>query len=264
MPNILDKIIATKRQEVLNAKDDLPLSELAQFINTDKPLNSLATALQSKPGIITEFKRASPSKGVIRASADPASIVDGYDRFGAVAVSVLTDSTYFKGQELDFAKARAVTSKPILRKEFIIDEYQIYESKQMGADVILLIAAVLTKQEIKNFTLLAQQLKLDVLIELHTINEIDKLCGMENVIGVNNRNLKTFEVDILQSIIIKKELGEIDAPLISESGLSSISEVAELLSQGFRGFLMGEYFMKQEDTIKAFEKFNHSFQQLIK
>ncbi len=265
MANILNKIVATKKQEVAQAKNLLTTNGLQKIIETNGvPIRSLAASLRLQPGIIAEFKRASPSKGIINEEVNPADIIKGYDTNGAVGISVLTDVDYFKAQDTDFSMARKATNKPLLRKEFIIDEYQIYQSKAMGADVILLIAAVLTAQEIKNFTRLAHRLKLEVLIELHNSHEIDKLCGEENVVGVNNRNLKTFEVDINQSIKIKNQLGNTDFPLISESGLSSITEIEQLLSEGFKGFLMGEYFMKQQEPIVAFIEFNKRLQNLLK
>ncbi len=265
MANILNKIVATKKREVAQAKNMLTTNGLQKIIETnDAPIMSLVASLRLQPGIIAEFKRASPSKGIINGEVNPADIIKGYDKNGAAGISVLTDVDYFKAQDTDFSIARKATSKPLLRKEFIIDEYQIYQSKAMGADVILLIAAVLTAQEIKNFTRLAHHLNLEVLIELHEYNEIEKLCGNENIIGVNNRNLKTFEVDINQSIKVKNKLGDMKTPLISESGLSSIVEVEQLLLEGFSGFLMGEYFMRQNNPVIAFENFNKEFQQLIK
>jgi len=262
MADILQQIIATKRIEVRESQELVSIAELENRIKGRFMSNSLAESLLQKPGIIAEFKRASPSKGVINGTSMPKDVAMGYDSFGATAISVLTDASYFQAQPEDFSIVRKNTNKPVLRKEFIIDEYQIYESKQLGADVILLIAAVLTAKQINDFTVLAHQLNMEVLIELHSINELDKLCGNEDVIGVNNRNLKTFEVDIAQSILIKDELGNIKTPLISESGLSSITEIERLLSEGFSGFLMGEYFMKHKDPVSAFEEFMESFKSL--
>lgn len=263
MADILQQIIASKVIEVREAKKITSIADMESHIfNNAYMSTSLAKALKKRAGIIAEFKRASPSKGVINQLAEPLEIVKGYDAHGASAISVLTDVNYFKAKPQDFNQARSSTKKPLLRKEFIIDEYQIYQSKLMGANVILLIAAVLTKVEIKEFTRLAHTLNLEVLIELHDCNEIEKLCGEENIIGVNNRNLKTFKVDINQSIKVKNQLGEINTPLISESGLSSIVEVEQLLAEGFSGFLMGEYFMRQKNPVSAFENFSKEFQQL--
>lgn len=262
---MLQKIIASKRIEVMESKELVSINSLErQIIDNLHPSISLESTLKEHPGIIAEFKRASPSKGLINDSVEPVEIIKGYDIGGAAGISVLTDAFFFKANLQDFTQARLNTKKPLLRKEFIIDEYQIYESKLMGADVILLIAAVLSKQEIKSFTTLAHKLNLEVLIELHDGSEIEKICGEENIIGINNRNLKTFEVNINQSIKVKNQLGKMDMPLISESGLSSIAEVERLLAEGFSGFLMGEYFMRQKNPVIAFKKFNKEFQQLTK
>ena len=263
MADMLQTIIASKRIEVMESKELVSINSLEQqIIDNLHPSISLESTLKEHPGIIAEFKRASPSKGLINDSVEPVEIIKGYDIGGAVGISVLTDADYFKADSNDFSSARISTKKPLLRKEFIVDEYQIYESKLMGADVILLIAAVLSKQEIKLFTTLAHKLNLEVLIELHDESEIEKIGGEENIIGVNNRNLKTFEVDITQSILIKNELGVLQTPLISESGLSSITEVEQLLSEGFKGFLMGEYFMKHKNPVSTFEEFMKSFNSL--
>lgn len=262
---MLQKIIASKRIEVMESKELVSINSLErQIIDNLHPSISLESTLKEHPGIIAEFKRASPSKGLINDSVEPVEIIKGYGIGGAAGISVLTDAFFFKANLQDFTQARLNTKKPLLRKEFIIDEYQIYESKLMGADVILLIAAVLSKQEIKSFTTLAHKLNLEVLIELHDGSEIEKICGEENIIGINNRNLKTFEVNINQSIKVKNQLGKMDMPLISESGLSSIAEVERLLAEGFSGFLMGEYFMRQKNPVIAFKKFNKEFQQLTK
>lgn len=264
MADILTQIVASKKNEVEEALKTVSISSLESTIEKNQfPNYSLAKALLKQPGIIAEFKRASPSKGVINNTHRPAEIVRGYDENGAVGISVLTDKSYFQARIDDFSIARKVTLKPLLRKEFIVDPYQLYQSKAMGADVILLIAAILTKEQIRDYSILAHALDLEVLIELHDHQEINKLSGMEDIIGVNNRNLKTFQVDIQQSIRIKKELGEVNRPLISESGLSDISQVEELLAEGFKGFLMGEYFMKQKEPIDAFQYFNQSLSKLI-
>ncbi len=266
MGNILEQIVATKKNELAEAKKAVSIKQLVEQIERQKIEQiSLADALIKRPGIIAEFKRASPSKGIINPSSTVEEIVTGYDTNGASGISVLTDRSYFKAKKNDFEIARAITNKPILRKEFIIDEYQLYESKAMGANAILLIAAILTKQEIKDFSKTAQSLKLEVLLELHDEEEIDKISGNENIIGINNRNLKTFEVDINQSIYIKNALGSSigNTPLISESGLSSIAEIEILFNEGFRGFLLGEYFMKQTNPIVAFSNLNTSLNALL-
>ena len=263
MVDILQQIVASKRPEVEMAKEKVPLITLEKRIKESNfPKQSLAKSLLTKPGIIAEFKRASPSKGVINNSNTVAQIVGGYNEYGASGISMLTDSDFFKANKDDFEIARTSTNKPLLRKEFIVDAYQIYESKSMGANVILLIAAILSKAEIIEFVHIAHGLELEVLIELHAESEIEKLSGFEDIIGVNNRNLKTFEVDIKQSILIKNKIGNIVSPIISESGLSSIGQIEKLLKVGFNGFLMGEYFMKQKDPIVEFTNFNKALRAL--
>ncbi|MCB0495629.1 MAG: indole-3-glycerol-phosphate synthase [Cyclobacteriaceae bacterium] len=262
MANILDKIVATKRQEVALSKQTHVYSLLESEIEYLTAV-SLAKSFKTKPGIIAEFKRASPSKGVINGVANIETVVGGYSNGGASAISVLTDKSYFQARPDDFGKARLTTSKPMLRKEFIIDEYQLYESRAMGANVILLIAAILTKEEIRNFTKKAHQLGMEVLLELHDEDEISKVSGLEDMIGVNNRNLKTFEVDIQQSTKIKKQLASPETPMISESGLSGIEEIKYLISEGFIGFLMGEHFMKHSEPVQAFEHFILEFKKVI-
>lgn len=265
MPDILQQIVASKKQEVKKSKESISFKELEKAIESNRfPNHSLAKALNEHSGIIAEFKRASPSKGAINSVNNPDEIVKGYDVNGALGISVLTDRMYFKAKHNDFTIARNSTNKPLLRKEFIIDTYQIYESKAMGASVILLIAAILSEAQIAEFTLLAHSLGLEVLIELHEKEEVYKLSGDEDIIGVNNRNLKTFTVDINQSILLKKELGKISAPLISESGLSDIGQVEILLNEGFNGFLMGEYFMKQSNPIGTFAEFKTALDNLMK
>lgn len=263
MVDILQQIVASKRIEVAKAKERVPIIVLESSIeDSNFPKESLAKSLLAKPGIIAEFKRASPSKGIINASNTVDQIVDGYDAYDAAGISVLTDTSFFRAKENDFKIARNLTNKPLLRKEFIVDAYQIYESKSMGANIILLIAAILSKSEITEFVHVAHGLELEVLIELHDESEIEKISGMEDLIGVNNRNLKTFEVSIQQSILIRKQLGKTSAPLISESGLSSMDQIDQLQAVGFRGFLMGEYFMKQKDPIAEFKNFNRALHTL--
>lgn len=257
MANILEQIVVTKRREVELARKThmYSISEMETGVKI-----SLAGSLKNNPGIIAEFKRASPSKGLINGFSKIEIIVEGYANAGASAISILTDKVYFKAHSDDFGKARLVTSKPLLRKEFIIDEFQLIESRAMGANVVLLIAAVLTKEEIRGFTQKAHSLGMEVLLELHHESEIKKVSGLEDMIGVNNRNLKTFEVDIRQSSRISKQLGWPEIPMISESGLSGIEELKYLLSEGFRGFLIGEHFMKQQNPVQEFERFMQQFE----
>lgn len=267
MVDILEQIVATKRIEVAGAEQLISVNELIKVIeNKQYKVVSLAKSLMETPGIIAEFKRASPSKGIINSTSTVVEVVKGYDIEGAAGISVLTDQDYFQAKHSDFELARNATSKPILRKEFIIDSYQVFQSKAMGANVILLIAAILTKAEINDLAQIAHSLDLEVLIELHDESEIDKLSGFEDMIGVNNRNLKTFEVNIDQSILIKNqlELGINSTPLVAESGLSSKHEIATLFQEGFRGFLLGEFFMKHENPVLAFSNLRQELTSIFK
>ncbi|WP_430409719.1 indole-3-glycerol phosphate synthase TrpC [Kordia sp.] len=245
---ILDKIIADKHKEVALKKGIIPTSQLEASVLFERKTMSLATALrESNTGIIAEFKRRSPSKAVINQSASVQDVAKGYEHAGVCGMSVLTDGKYFGGSLDDVLLARASAQLPILRKEFIIDEYQIIEAKAHGADVILLIAAVLTKEEIKNLSETAKSFGLDVLLEVHNLEELQKsIMPSLDMLGVNNRNLKTFDV----STDISKELSTHipnDFVKVSESGISSIEAIKELKPFGYQGFLIGENFMKTEN-----------------
>jgi indole-3-glycerol phosphate synthase len=254
--NILDKIITSKKREVLLKKSIIPIIEFEKSVLFERKTVSLSNNLiHSSTGIIAEHKRRSPSKGEINYAFSVEEVVQGYENAGVCGISVLTDSTYFGGSLDDLIFARATTNLPLLRKEFIVDEYQIIEAKAHGADVILLIAAVLTANEIKILSELAQSLGMEVLLEVHNLEELQKsIMPSLNMIGVNNRNLKTFEV----GLDISKELASeipTDFVKISESGISSIEAINELKSYGYKGFLIGENFMKTENAGKAAKKF---------
>ena len=245
---ILDKIIADKYKEVALKKSIIPVSQLENSVLFHRETSSLATALRnSETGIIAEFKRRSPSKSEINQSASVQDVASGYEKAGVCGMSVLTDGKYFGGSLDDVLLARAIVQFPILRKEFIVDEYQILEAKAHGADVILLIAAVLTRDEIKKLSETAKSLNLDVLLEVHNLEELQKsIMPSLDMLGVNNRNLKTFEV----SLDISKELSTHipnDFVKVSESGISSITAIKELQPFGYQGFLIGENFMKTEN-----------------
>ncbi|MBC8753629.1 indole-3-glycerol phosphate synthase TrpC [Kordia sp. YSTF-M3] len=245
---ILDKIIADKYKEVALKKSIIPVSQLENSVLFGRKTSSLATALrESTTGIIAEFKRRSPSKAVINQSASVQDVAQGYEHAGVCGMSVLTDGKYFGGSLDDVLLARASVQFPILRKEFIVDEYQILEAKAHGADVILLIAAVLTRNEIKSLSEVAKSLGLDVLLEVHNLEELQKsIMPSLDMLGVNNRNLKTFEV----STDISKELSNhipTDFVKVSESGISSVAAIKELKPFGYQGFLIGENFMKTEN-----------------
>lgn len=254
--NILDKIVTDKRIEVTFRKQLIPVSQLEQSVLFERPTISLASKLKnSTTGIIAEHKRRSPSKSVINQNLNVFDVAKGYENAGVCGMSVLTDSKYFGGSLDDLLIARASCNLPLLRKEFIIDEYQILEAKAYGADVILLIAAILTKEEIKQFSEFAKSLNLDVLLEVHNEEELHKsIMPSLDMFGVNNRNLKTFDV----SLDTSKTLSQImpnEFVKVSESGISSVDAIKELQPFGYKGFLIGENFMKTDDAGKSAAKF---------
>ncbi|CAN5555269.1 indole-3-glycerol phosphate synthase TrpC [soil metagenome] len=252
--NILDEIIAAKRKEIALNKQFQPVSELEQKPYFERTTLSLKKSLRECSGIISEFKRRSPSKGIINDTATVASVVSGYDQNGASGISILTDTQFFGGSNNDLLEGRIVSSKPILRKDFIIDEYQIIEAKAIGADVILLIAANLSPKEVKQLAAFAKSLRLEVLLELHAEEELGHMCDEVDLVGINNRNLKNFEVNLEQAVRLAAKLPA-DKPKIAESGINSVETILYLRQQGFDGFLMGEYFMKHPDPAIAFANF---------
>jgi len=213
---------------------------------------------ESKTGIIAEFKKQSPSKGIINADASVDVITMGYTKFGASGLSVLTDHDFFGGS-LDDLLAATVNAIPILRKDFIIDEYQLYESKAFGAEIILLIAACLTKAEVKYLARIAKDLGMEVLLEIHDASEVDHICDEVDIVGINNRDLKTFTVDIQRSIALGKYIPS-NKIKISESGINDIKTIKILRNEGFNGFLIGEKFMSQNDPVAAFSIFMKQLQ----
>lgn len=253
--NILDKIIAHKKIEVAERKAATSVAQLEKSLSFNRPVLSLKQFLldDNKTGIIAEFKRKSPSKGIINSDADVVAVTAAYARHGASGLSVLTDTHFFGGSTEDLVKAR-VNQLPILRKEFIIDEYQIIEAKAMGADVILLIAACLTPAEVKRLAAFAQSLQLEVLLELHGEEELEHICDETVLVGINNRNLKTFVVDIERSLAMAQRIPA-NKVKIAESGISVVENIRLFRNNGFRGFLIGENFMKAPNPGLAFEKF---------
>lgn len=246
--NILDKIVIDKRKEVSLRKQLIPVSQLEHSVLFDRKANSLANALRkSTTGIIAEHKRRSPSKAVINQGLNVQDVASGYENAGVCGMSVLTDGKYFGGALDDLLLARATAQLPLLRKEFIIDTYQILEAKAYGADVILLIAAILSREEIRIFSELAKSLGLDVLLEVHNEEELHKsLMPSLDMLGVNNRNLKTFEVSLDTSKSLADSIPD-DFVKVSESGISSIGAIRELRPYGYQGFLIGENFMKTDN-----------------
>ncbi len=255
--NILDKIIAHKKQEVAQLMKEVSLEKLVKSPNFKRTPISLKEALTFKnsTGIIAEYKRQSPSKGIINDKATIIEVTQGYLEANVAAQSILTDTHFFGGNILDIIQARTVNeTTPILRKDFIVDGFQIVEAKAIGADAILLIAACLTKQELKNYGKLAEDLGLDVLYEVHNQEELDKIELDHKIIGINNRNLKTFEVDLEHSIKLASQIPE-GCIKVSESGISDPRIITGLREYGFQGFLIGENFMKTENPGYACQEF---------
>jgi indole-3-glycerol phosphate synthase len=246
---ILETIREQKIKEVEERKSLYPVRLLEKSMYFETQCVSLKSYISNEKhsGIIAEFKRKSPSKGNINLYADAEKITLGYMQAGASALSVLTDETFFGAKQQDLAIARKLNYCPILRKEFIIDEYQIVESKAMGADTILLIAKMLSPSVINQFTDFAHQLGMEVLLETHTETEIiENINTTADLVGINNRNLNTFEVDIENSIRLAGMLPKTILK-IAESGIESAGVIKELKDNGFSGFLIGEYFMKNSD-----------------
>ena len=246
--NILDKIISDKLKEVNLKKQLIPSSQLEASALFDKPAISLANALRnSASGIIAEHKRRSPSKSVINQNLSVADVATGYKNAGVCGMSVLTDGKYFGGSLNDLLLARAAVQIPLIQKEFIVNEYQIIEAKAYGADAVLLIAAILTRKEIGNFSKLAKSLNMDVLLEIHNKTELHKsIMPSLDMLGVNNRDLKTFKVSLETSKSLSQLIPD-DFVKVSESGISTVEAITELKSYGFQGFLIGENFMKTTD-----------------
>jgi indole-3-glycerol phosphate synthase len=253
---ILDQIIASKRKEVALKKAVVSIHQLENSDLFNSKTNSLSKSIMNSPfGIIAEHKRRSPSKATINNNFSVEEVVKGYEIAGASGISVLTDSQYFGGSLEDLILAKASVKTPLLRKEFIIDEYQLLEAKSNGADAILLIAAVLTAAEIKTLSELAQSIALEVLLEVHNLEELEKsIMPSLDIIGVNNRNLKTFELDLQTSIDLIKHIPN-DFVKISESGISQTDDVKLLKNHGFQGFLIGENFMKTNNPGESLAQF---------
>lgn len=254
--DILSKIVADKYKEVALKKSLIPMKQLEASNLFQRETFSLANALRnSSTGIIAEHKRRSPSKGTINQNTNVGQVAKGYQNARVCGMSVLTDIKYFGGSLEDLLLARASVDMPLLRKEFIINEYQIIEAKAHGADVILLIAAVLSKEEIKTFSELAKSLNLDVLLEVHNEEELHKsLMPSLDMLGVNNRNLKTFEVNLDISKSLSKLIPD-DFVKVSESGISSIEAIKDLKQYDYQGFLIGENFMKTDNPGKSAMEF---------
>ncbi len=252
MITILDEIIDHKRQELIQRKKETPVSRLEKCPFFSRTPISLKASLNSEKasGIIAEYKRMSPSAGWINQNADPVDITRGYIKAGASALSVLTDRKYFAGKRDDLIRVRETNESPILRKEFMIDEYQVVEAKAIGADAILLIASVLDNTRIMELSKLAHSLGMEVLMEVHEAAELAYLNDWIDIVGVNNRDLKKMETDVQTSVDMAGLIPDRYLK-ISESGINNPETVKKLKKLGYKGFLVGEYFMQQDDPIKS-------------
>jgi len=255
--NILDKIVVNKKMEVALAKSRTPVAKLegSGFFNRDCYSFKDFLLDPQRTGIIAEFKRKSPSKGVINDKVSVAEVTKAYAEAGASALSVLTDRNFFMGSTADLLNVRRANAIPVLRKDFMIDEYQVIEAKSMGADIILLIAAIMSPQEIQNLASLAKSLGLNVLLEVHNLEELEKSINPNlDAIGVNNRNLADFSVSVETSFKLADHIPN-EFLKISESAISDPETIKQLKLAGFNGFLIGENFMKQADPGQAIRDF---------
>jgi indole-3-glycerol phosphate synthase len=262
MPDILHRILHRKAEEVAERKRKRSLDDLAALVADLEPTRGFVAAIDARlhdnhPAVIAEIKKASPSKGLIRADFNPAEIARSYEKGGAACLSVLTDADFFQGHEDYLREAREACSLPILRKDFIVDEYQVYESRVIGADCILLIVAafgskeghdvIYDEQALVELSLLAAELDLDVLVEVHNEEELEVALGLPApLIGVNNRNLRTFETSLGTSLTLKDRVGE-ETAIVAESGIHTLEDVRKLRNAGIHTFLVGEAFMRAAD-----------------
>ena len=260
--NILDKIVAQKKIEVAQQQDYTSIEKLKTYDIFKVGVPSLKAYLQDDKhnGIISEYKRKSPSKGVINSISTVEQVIPLYEKAGVSGISVLTDSDFFGGNKSDLVTARKVSTVPILRKDFMISDYQVVEAKAIGASAILLIAAILSYDEAFELSKLAKDLGLDILMEVHNKEELDIVNPLVDVVGVNNRNLKTFEVSLQQSIDLAAAMPA-DVVKISESGIYSVEDILLLRKHGFQGFLIGENFMRTKNPGQACIDFSETLKQ---
>ena len=258
-PDILKRIVARKREEIDESINRIPIEkmiELTKFVDKTRGFyNALATKTNNRQSaVIAEIKKASPSKGVLCENFDPIEIAKSYENGGASCLSVLTDRDFFQGEPQNLIKARATVSIPVIRKDFIIHPYQVYESRAMGADCILLIVSCLNDEKLKTLSDLAISLTMDVLVEVHDLSELKRALKLElPMIGINNRNLRSFDVDLQTTIDLLEEIGD-DKLVITESGIKSRNDVALMHKHNVYGFLVGEAFMRQSDPGKQLKE----------
>ena len=257
MSDILDKILAVKAQEVAAAKVLNPLAVMRMEAEQVAPARDFVGAIRAKiaagqPAVIAEIKKASPSKGIIRADFRPADIAAGYAQHGAACLSVLTDEQFFQGSAAYLQQARAACDLPVLRKDFMVDEYQIYQARAMGADAVLLIASALPVAKMRAFEILAHQLGMAVLVEVHDATELEAALQLDTpLIGINNRNLRTFEVSLQTTLdllprVSSSELGQ-DRIVVTESGIFTAQDVRLMRDHQVHTFLVGEAFMRADN-----------------
>lgn len=262
IPTVLEKIVARKREEVIERKQKRSIEDLQQLIARQSPARGFVHSMERKiqngqAAVIAEIKKASPSKGIIRENFYPAEIAISYEKGGAACLSVLTDVDFFQGSDAYLQEARSASSLPVIRKDFIVDEYQVYESRAIGADCILLIVAVLEFEQMERLNALAHELGMDVLVEVHNVDELELALKLPNkLIGINNRNLHTFEVSLDHTFSLLHRIGS-DRMVVTESGILTIDDVLAMRGHNVNAFLVGETFMRAADPgLKLLEMFN--------
>ncbi|HSX85886.1 MAG TPA: indole-3-glycerol phosphate synthase TrpC [Cellvibrio sp.] len=259
-PTVLRKIIARKWEEIVERKKTVSLADLKQGLLHQQPVRGFVQAIADKiaagqSGVIAEIKKASPSKGIIREHFVPAELARSYERGGAACLSVLTDVDFFQGADTYLQEARAATDLPVIRKDFLVDEYQIYEARAIGADCVLLIVSALEPQKLADLNTLAMELGLDVLVEVHDAAELEIALGLPNkLIGINNRNLHTFDVTLQTTFDLLDQIGP-ERIVVTESGILSPADVKVMREKNVNAFLVGEAFMRADDPGAALEAF---------
>lgn len=259
-PTVLRKIIARKWEEIAERKAQISLAQLKERAAQQAPARGFVKAIESKieqgkAGVIAEIKKASPSKGIIREHFVPAELARSYEQGGAACLSVLTDVDFFQGADAYLQQARAAVSLPVIRKDFLVDEYQIYEARAMNADCVLLIVAALSAEKLQELNTLAQSIGLDVLVEVHDEAELDIALELPNkLIGINNRNLHTFDVTLETTYKLLDKIGS-DRIVVTESGILAPADVQAMRSKNVNAFLVGEVFMRADDPGAALAEF---------